>query len=64
MRQNTTEGDRSADEGIELLVTTDSELQVARGDALDLQVLGGVSGELENFGREVLEDGSDVDSGC
>jgi hypothetical protein len=37
---------------------------VARGDALDLQVLGGVSGELENFGREVLEDGSDVDSGC
>lgn len=32
-------------------------------DALDLQVLGGVSSEFEHFGGEVFKDGSDVDGG-
>jgi hypothetical protein len=40
--EDTTEGDGGADQGIELLVTTDGELEVARGDALDLEVLGSV----------------------
>ncbi len=37
------------------------ELEVARGDALDLEVLGGVAGELEDLGGEVLKDGGGVD---
>lgn len=40
--QDTAEGDGGADEGIELLVSTDGELQVTGGNALDLEVLGGV----------------------
>lgn len=42
MGQNTSEGDGGADQGVELLVATDGELQVAWGDALDLEIFGGV----------------------
>ena len=55
---DTTAGDGGLDEGIELLVTTDGELQVARGDALDLEVLGGIACELKHLSSQVLEDGS------
>jgi hypothetical protein len=34
------------DKGVELLVAADGKHQVARSDALDLEVLGGVSCEL------------------
>ena len=37
---HTTAGDGRLDEGVELLVTTDGELKVAGGDALDLLRLG------------------------
>lgn len=40
--QDTTKGDGGANKGIELLVTTDGELQVAGGNTLDLEVLGSV----------------------
>lgn len=59
---DTTASDSGLDEGIELFVTADSQLQVARGDALHLQVLGGVTCELEHLSGEVLKDGSRVDS--
>lgn len=36
VRDHTTAGDGSLDEGVELLVTTDGELQVAGSDALHL----------------------------
>lgn len=36
---------------------------MARRDSLDLEILGGVSSEFENFGCEVFEDGGDVDGG-
>lgn len=42
MGKNTTKGDGGTDEGVEFLVTTNGELQVAGRDALDLKVLGGV----------------------
>jgi hypothetical protein len=42
VRQHTTEGDRGADQSVELLVTADGELEMAGGDTLDLEVLGGV----------------------
>lgn len=40
--QHTTVSDRGADQGVEFFITADSELEVARGDTLDLEILGGV----------------------
>jgi len=40
--QNTSEGDGSTDQSVEFFVTTNSELEMARSDALDLEILGGV----------------------
>lgn len=64
MRQDPPESNGGADEGVEFLVASDGELEVARGDALDLEVFGRVAGQFEHFGREVFEDGGDVDGGC
>lgn len=61
--KHTTKGDGGTDKGVELLITADGELKVARGDALDLEILCGVAGKLEDFGRQVFEDGSDVHGG-
>jgi hypothetical protein len=36
---------------------------MSRCDALDFEIFGCVSGEFENFGSEVLEDGGQVDGG-
>ena len=58
VRDDTTAGDGGLDEGIEFLVTTDGELQVARSDALDLEVLAGIACELQHLSSQVLEDGS------
>jgi hypothetical protein len=44
-----------------LFVVADGELQVTGHDTLLLVVASGVTGELENLGSEVLEDGSEVD---
>jgi hypothetical protein len=54
MRQYTTEGDCRADKCVKFLVATDRKLQVARRDALNLQVLRSVTGKLEHFGGEVF----------
>lgn len=59
----TAAGDGGLDEGVQLLVPADGEVEVAGRDALDLEVLGGVAGELEDLSREVLEDGGAVDGG-
>ena len=40
--EDTAESDGGTDKGVELLVTTDGELEMARGDTLDLEILGGV----------------------
>ncbi len=56
VRDDSTTGNRGLDEGVELLVSADGELKMARGDALDLQVLAGVPCELQDLGREVLQD--------
>jgi hypothetical protein len=40
VRQDTSKGDGGADEGIELFVTSDGQLKMARGDTLDLEILG------------------------
>ena len=63
MGQHTAKSDGGADQGVQLFITTDSELQVTRGDTLDFEILCSVTGKLEDFGCEVFEDGSDVDGG-
>ena len=50
----------TAQELVEFLVVPDGELDVARDDAGALVVLGGVSGQLQELGGEVLEDGGEV----
>jgi len=62
MRKDTTEGNGRADEGIEFFVTADGELQVAGSDTFDFEILGGVSCKLKNFGSQVFEDSSNIDS--
>lgn len=63
MWQHTTKRNSRADQSVQLLVTANGELQVTGRDALDLEVLGGVAGQLEHLGSEVFEDGGDVDGG-
>lgn len=58
--QDTSTGDGSLDELIKLVIGTDGEEQVARVDTLNVHILGGVSGKLEQLGSQVLEDGSRV----
>ncbi len=55
-------GDRAQELG-KLLVVSDGELNVSWNDSALLVVSGGVSGQLENLGGEVLKDGSQVDWG-
>ena len=52
MRDDSASGDGRLDERVQLLVTTDGELQMARRDTLHLQILGRVAGQLENLNRE------------
>ena len=51
----------AAEELVELFVVADGELEVAGSDAGLLVVAGGVAGELEDLGAEVLEHGRQVD---
>ena len=60
---DTTASNGSLDQSVELFVTADGELQVARSDSLHLEVLASVASELENLSGEVLKDSCRVDSG-
>ncbi len=62
VRDHTTAGNGSLDEGVELLVTSDGELEVSRCHSFHLKVLASVSSELENLSGQVLEDSSSVNS--
>ena len=53
---DTAAGDGGLDKGVQLLVTADGELQVARCDTLHLEVLARVTRQLQHLGRQVLED--------
>jgi len=62
--ENTTGSDgRAAEKLVELLVVTDSELDVTWHNAAALVVAGGVTGEFKNFGAQVLKDSGHVDWG-
>lgn len=62
--EDTAECDRGSDQGVQFFVTTDGELKVAGSDTLDLEILGGVACEFQNFSCQVFQDGGDVDGGC
>lgn len=49
MRDDTTASDRGLDEAVQLLVSSDGQLQVPGSDTLHLQVLGRVAGQLEDL---------------
>lgn len=61
VRDDTTTSDGSLDQSVKLFVTSDGEEQVSWRDSLHLKVLGGVTGQLQDLGSEVFEDGSAVD---
>ena len=54
------DGDGS-EEFVQFLIVADSQLDVSGDDASPLVVLGGVSGELQEFRGEILEDGGHID---
>lgn len=58
---HTTAGNGSLDQGVELLVASDGELEVSRSNSFHLKVLRGVAGKLKNLSSEVLEDSGSVD---
>ena len=63
--QDSTAGDGgSGQELAQLLVVSDGELDVPWDDSGLLVVSGGVTGQLQNLGGEVLEDGGEVDWGA
>jgi hypothetical protein len=55
VRNHPPTSDGSLDERVKFFVPTDGELQVTRSDALNLEVFGGVSSQLENFSGKVLQ---------
>ena len=60
--EDTTLGDGDVSEQlVQLLVVPDGELKVTGDDTGLLVVTGSVTGQLEDFGSEVLENGSEVD---
>lgn len=61
MRDDTSSSDGGLDEGVELFVSANGELQMPRSDALHLKIFAGVPRQLEHLSREVFEDGGRVD---
>ena len=63
VRDDSTSSDCGLDEGVELLVSTDRQLEMSRRDALHLQVLARVAGKFQDFSSQILQNGRTVD-GC
>lgn len=63
MWNNTTTGDGCLDERVQLFISTDSQLQMARSDTLHLEILRGIASQLKYLGGEILEDGGAVHCG-
>ena len=62
--QDTTTGDGGVGQELaQLLIVSDSELNVSWNDSGLLVVSGGVTGQLQDLGGEVLKDGGQVDWG-
>ena len=62
MWDDTTTSDGGLDQSVELLVSSDGELQVSWCDSLNLKILGSVTGEFQDLSGQILEDCCAVDS--
>ena len=60
MWDNTTTGNGSLDQGVELFITSNGEQQVSWCDSLHLKILGSVSSKLKDLGCEILKNGGAV----
>ena len=63
VRDHAAARDRGLDERVELLVAADGELEVARRDPLEPEVLARVAGQLQHLRGQVLQDASPVHGG-
>merc|ERR1711990_925267 len=61
VRNNTSSGDGGLDQAVQLFVSSDGELQMARCDTLHFQILGGIASQLQNLSGEVFQNGAGVD---
>ena len=59
---NTTTSDCRFDERIEFFVTANSQLKVARSDALYLKVFASVTGQLKDLSSEIFKNSSRINS--
>ena len=59
---DTTAGNGCLDESVELLVSSDSKLQMSWGNSLNFEILGGVACKLEDLSGKILKNSSTVDS--
>ena len=62
VRDDTTTSNGGLDESIEFLVTSNGKLKMPGCDTLDLQILAGISSQLQDFSSEIFENGGSVDS--
>src|SRR5690554_5486458 len=60
VRHDTTTSNRGSDQDIQFLITSDREMEMTGSDTLDLELLRGVSSQLQNFGTQVFHDRSTV----
>ena len=63
VRVHTTSSNCSLDQSVQFFVTPDGQLQVAWCNTLDLQILAGISSQLQDFSSKVFQDCRCVDSG-
>ena len=63
VRDHTTSSNCSLDQSVQFFVTPDGQLQVAWCNTLDLQILAGISSQLQDFSSKVFQDCRCVDSG-
>ena len=62
VRNDTSSSDGGSNYVVELLISSDSQLKMAGGYSLHLQILAGVASKLENLSSEILEDSGTVNS--
>ena len=55
---DTTAGDCGLNEGVELLVSSDCELEMSRCDSLHLQIFACIASQFQDLSSTILEDGS------
>merc|ERR1711997_1287863 len=59
-QDDTTTGNGCLDQCVQFFVSSNSQLQMAGSDTLDLQILGGVTCQLQNLSSQILEDSGRV----